>query len=264
MNARPMRWIQRYGALSFLVIALGACSWFTDFKEQPKIDPWETASDTVPFRGNPQNSVSVYGSAVPNYAVSHERFPGTIDSMSAVPNPVTADARSLNNGHKYYAINCAVCHGDRGIGDGPATKYGMPGMNIAGPGARALAYTDGYIWGMIRNGRGLMPTYDRIEEMDRWDVVNYIRGLQGRYQVAVGPVGLPGETGDKVPGPSQMGPTRPSPYYHHAGSQAGPDTPGTRAQAGSPAARSDSTSGATTSGRQSASSTTTPEQGGER
>ena len=40
--------------------------------------------------------------------------------------------------------------------------------------------TDGYIFGMIRNGRGLMPPYNRIEEMDRWDVVNYVRALQGK------------------------------------------------------------------------------------
>ena len=86
---------------------------------------------------------------------------------------------------------------------------------------------------MIRNGRGLMPTYNRIEEMDRWDVVNYVRGLQGRYAVATGPVGLPGETGDKVPGFSQSGPTRPSPYYNHAGSQAGPWPSGTGIRAAS-------------------------------
>jgi mono/diheme cytochrome c family protein len=227
MNDRLLRRARRYGALS-LVIALGACSWFTDFKEQPKFDPWESTSDTIPMRGNPENSVSVYGSAVPGYAVSRQRLPGTIDSMKAVPNPVPADARSLSNGHKYYAINCAVCHGYEGKGDGAATKYGMPGIGIATPGANAAVnLSDGYIWGMIRNGRGLMPSYNRIEELDRWDVVNYLRGLQGKYQVATGPVGLPGETGDKVPGYSQTGPTRPSPYYHHAGSQAGPGFAGT-------------------------------------
>jgi mono/diheme cytochrome c family protein len=262
MSASPMRWIRRYGALSF-VAALGACSWFTDFKEQPKFDPWESTSDTIPMRGNPQYSVSVYGSAAPGYAISRERLPGTIDSMSSIPNPVTADARSLDNGHKYYAINCAVCHGDRGHGDGPATQYGMPGINIAGPGAPALGYTDGYIWGMIRNGRGLMPTYNRIEEMDRWDVVNYIRGLQGRHQVAIGPVGLPGETGDKVPGPSQMGPTRPSPYYHHAGSQAGAGIPAVPGGPTSPPALSDSTSPTPPGGAQHIPTTTTP-SGGER
>jgi mono/diheme cytochrome c family protein len=203
-------------------VALSACSWFTDFKTQPKFDPWESPNDSIPMRGNPQNSVSVYGSFAPGYAVSREPLPGTIDSMAAIPNPVPPDARSLLNGRKYYSINCAVCHGDQGRGDGPIVPKGYPGIPLVGAASPAPGRTDGYIWGMIRNGRGLMPAYNRIEEMERWDVVNYVRGLQGRYAVQTGPVGLPGETGDKLPGYSPMGPTRPSPYYVRAGSQAGP------------------------------------------
>jgi mono/diheme cytochrome c family protein len=208
----------RYLALGLLVTSLGACSWFTDFKEQPKFDPWESTSDTIPARGNPQNSVSVYGSAAPGFVVGRSGFPATIDSMSTIPNPTPADARSLHNGRLYYAVNCAVCHGDAGKGDGPVTKKGMYVPPLVG--ASAEGRSDGYIWGIIRNGRGGMPTYNRIEELDRWDIVNYVRGLQGRHAVAIGPVGHPGETGDKVPGFTQMGPTRPSPYYKHAGSQA--------------------------------------------
>ena len=80
--------------------------------------------------------------------------------------------------------------------------------------------TDGYIFGMIRNGRGLMPTYNRIEEMDRWDVVNYVRGLQGKLPqpVPTGPVGCPGETGACVARvPRSTAPTRPVPYYRRIG-----------------------------------------------
>ena len=217
---RAMRF-RRGGALA-LTIALTACSWFTDFKEQPKVDPWESPNDSIPMRGNPQFSVSIYGSAAPGYAVSRASLPSTIDSMASIPNPVPADARSLANGRKYYSINCAVCHGDAGKGDGPIVAKGFPPIPLAGPASPAPGRTDGYIWGMMRNGRGLMPSYNRIEELDRWDVVNYVRGLQGRYAVQTGPLGLPGETGDKLPGPSETGPTRPSPYYVHAGSQAGP------------------------------------------
>ncbi|MGI9090477.1 MAG: c-type cytochrome, partial [Gemmatimonadaceae bacterium] len=74
--------------------------------------------------------------------------------------------------------------------------------------------TDGYIFGMIRNGRGAMPTYNRIEEMDRWDVVNYVRALQGTVSipVAVGPLAPPGVTGRWVPGATLTAPTRPSPF----------------------------------------------------
>jgi mono/diheme cytochrome c family protein len=222
MSASLVSRARRLGSLGLVVTVLGACSWFTDFKEQPKIDPWESASDTIPFRGNPQNSVSVYGTSAPGYEFSRLASPATVDSMKGIANPIPADARSLLNGRKYYQINCAVCHGESGKGfaEAPVTKFGIYAPPLASGNAAVL--TDGYIWGIIRNGRGAMPSYNRIEELDRWDVVNYVRGLQGKYTVAAAPVGLPGETGDKVPGYSQMGPTRPSPYYKHAGSQAGP------------------------------------------
>ncbi|MEO8561908.1 MAG: cytochrome c [bacterium] len=222
MSADLLSRARRIASLALVSTVLGACSWFTDFKEQPKIDPWQTPNDSTPFRGNPQSSVSVYGSFAPGYAVSRTPSPATVDSMKSIANPIGADARSLMNGRKNYQINCAVCHGTSGKGfaEAPITKYGIyaPPLNAG----NALTLADGYIWGIIRNGRGGMPSYNRIEELDRWDVVNYVRGLQGKYAVATGPVGLPGETGDKVPGPSQSGPTRPSPYYIHAGSQAGP------------------------------------------
>jgi len=260
-------------ALFALVAGLGACSWFTDFKEQPKIDPWETANDTIPFRGNPQNSVSVYGSAAPGFAVSRMPMPATIDSMSGIANPVPADARSLRNGRLNYQINCAVCHGEAGKGDGPILKakaiFPPP---LTGPSAEGRS--DGYIWGIIRNGRGAMPSYNRIEELDRWDVVNYVRGLQGRYAVEVGPAGLPGETGDKVPGYTQMGPTRPSPYYKHVGSQADQSrgltsTPGAPGSAGASVPAASAAPAAPRADSADApvpapSPTTTPKTGGER
>ena len=271
---RTMR-LRRGGALA-LTIALTACSWFTDFKEQPKFDPWQSPHDSIPMRGNPQNSVSVYGSAAPGYAVSRSNLPSTIDSMAAIPNPVPADARSLLNGRKYYSINCAVCHGDAGKGDGPIVAKGFPPIPLVGPASPAPGRTDGYIWGMMRNGRGLMPSYNRIEELDRWDVVNYVRGLQGRYAVQTGPVGLPGETGDKLPGYSQTGPTRPSPYYVRAGSQAGPPAASAgqqpdsaaRPAADSAGARADSTtttpSTAAPRGAAPTQPTMTPNTGGAR
>jgi hypothetical protein len=100
------------------------------------------------------------------------------------------------------------------MGDGPATKFGMPGINLTTDMTKGR--TDGYIFGMIRNGRGLMPPYNRIEEMDRWDVVNYVRALQGMggKTVATGPLAPPGVTGDKVPGATRMGPNVPAPSYN--------------------------------------------------
>ena len=199
--------------LGALLLA-GGCSWFTDFRQQPKIDPWESPSDTIPFRGNPQGSVPITGSVAPGFAF--DRAPLGLPATSpfnALQNPTPADSASVDRGRIQYQINCAVCHGTRGMGDGPVIKYGMAGPPI-GAGAPASGYSDGYIFGMIRNGRGLMPSYNRIEESDRWDLVNYLRALQGKGTVAADTThGRPGETGPLVPGASRTGPTVPAPFY---------------------------------------------------
>ena len=196
-----------------VLFAMGGCEWFTDFKRQPSLWTWEPVKDSLtPSRGNPQMSVPVTGMAVAGFQVSYAALPATIDSMASLANPHPVNEASLLNGRKYYSINCAVCHGDAGAGDGPATKYGMPGINIVTDVTKGRS--DGYIWGMIRNGRGLMPPYNRIEEADRWDVVNYLRALQGLngQTVATGPLAAPGVTGDKLPGVTRTAPTRPAPF----------------------------------------------------
>jgi mono/diheme cytochrome c family protein len=233
-------------AVLILPLTLTACEWFTDFKRQPSIWTWEQVRDsTVASRGNPQFSVPTTGTAMAGYQVSYGAFPATIDSLAGIPNPTPVSDASLLNGRKYFQINCAVCHGDKAIGDGPATRYGMPGINLTSDITKAR--TDGYIFGMIRNGRGLMPPYNRIEEPDRWDVVNYLRALQGvnGRTVEVGPLAAPGVTGDKVPGASRMGPTRPAPFYNPRAVLDGqPLTGEAAAQQGLPAAgvANDSTS----------------------
>ena len=212
---RILRRVGSRGRILLLVapLLLTACEWFTDFKRQPSIWTWEPVKDSLtPSRGNPQFSVPTTGTAVAGFQVSYGAFPATIDSMSTLRNPTPATDSSLANGRKYFTINCVPCHGDRAMGDGPATRYGMPGINLTTDMTKSR--TDGYIFGMIRNGRGLMPPYNRIEEMDRWDVVNYVRALQGvnGKTVEVGALAPPGVTGDKVPGPTVLGPQRPAPF----------------------------------------------------
>jgi mono/diheme cytochrome c family protein len=211
--------ILRVAMVATIPFAFGACDWFTDFKKQPSVHPWgEFSADSGEikgFRGQPAGSVGTNGTAISIYSVSNSPLPGTIDSLSSLPNPVAADERSLANGRKYFQVNCAVCHGEKGDANTPLKAlnpmYGFaPSLLVD----QARNRSDGYIWGMMRNGRGLMPPYNRIEEADRWDVVNYVRGLQGKYPVDATPVGRPGETGDKLPGYTRLGPTVPAKYFH--------------------------------------------------
>lgn len=222
MNARTsFRTVRAVLAIAPLALSLSACEWFSDFRRQPSLHPWQpihcdarrdVCDETIPSRGNPQNSVSIYGTERAGFETSYAALPGTIDSMSNIVNPTPATAASIANGHKYFAINCQVCHGEKGMGDGPATRYGMPGINLTMDLTKSR--TDGYIFGMIRNGRGAMPSYNRIEEMDRWDVVNYVRALQGNSggSLATGSLAQPGVTGRWVPGYTQTAPQKEAPF----------------------------------------------------
>src|SRR5580704_13246077 len=111
------------GALAMsLLSTLTACEWFSDFKRQPSLATWapihcdarlDVCDTTIPSRPSPQNSVNTYGTARAGYETSYSPLPGTIDSMSNIPNPTPVTAVSLANGRKYFQINCAVCHGER-------------------------------------------------------------------------------------------------------------------------------------------------------
>jgi mono/diheme cytochrome c family protein len=192
------------GALAALALplALTACDpndWLTDMKQQPSIGTWQkfssdsAAGDTIPFRGQPQGSVPVTGVTVASWEVSYTPSFQAVDSMSRLQNPVAADARSIANGHRLYQVNCAVCHGVAGDGRGTLAEVtGIPFVPAIN-GAATQARSDGYIWGMLRNGRGLMANFNRIPERERWDVVNYVRGLQGKYAVPTGISLKPGE-----------------------------------------------------------------------
>jgi mono/diheme cytochrome c family protein len=107
------------------LLLLAACSWFTDFKQQPKVDPWESAADSIPPRGNPQGSVSIYGSAAPGFQYDRIGSPQALTTMGAIANPIAPDSTSVRRGRIQFQINCAVCHGPLGLGNGPVVKYGM-------------------------------------------------------------------------------------------------------------------------------------------
>lgn len=95
-------------------------------------------------------------------------------------NPLAGDASTLARGEELYDRVCAVCHGAEGYGQNAYVVDRWPVLvayNLAGE--TVANYSDSYIYGMIRVGRGQMPAYGyAISHFDRWAIVNYIRTLQ--------------------------------------------------------------------------------------
>jgi mono/diheme cytochrome c family protein len=101
-------------------------------------------------------------------------------------NPVPVTEESITRGEELFLRFCAPCHGPNGMGvTGYIIPAGFPPFPLVSD--RVRGFTDGYIYGMIRIGRGLMPSYGhRISHFDRWNVVNYLRVLQGVVPAATG------------------------------------------------------------------------------
>lgn len=172
-----MRRAMRGTAAALLVLALGglgACDdqvkrvpWFETMYRQASVETYEQ-----PMMRPPEGAVPL----------GAERHTALIDADSLV-NPLAGrmDAATLERGQVLYQQYCVVCHGDTGVGDGPVVGENrlpaLPTLDLTSE--RAVGLTDGYVWGMIANGRGVMPAYRRIPADDRWYIVNYVRQLQG-------------------------------------------------------------------------------------
>ncbi|MBV9775302.1 MAG: cytochrome c [Gemmatimonadetes bacterium] len=156
-----------------LDMLMGKVPWLSTMRKGVQIAPYENprlpAVGTIPVE-NPN------GDAPPAFTATQ------LDSVAAaLRNPYPVTPRFLERGELQFQRNCSVCHGPQGAGNGPVVgpqKFPFaPAINSAATAARS----DGYIYGVIRVGRGLMPSYgERMTDSDRWAVVTYVRHLQGR------------------------------------------------------------------------------------
>jgi mono/diheme cytochrome c family protein len=108
---------------------------------------------------------------------------------AGLTNPVPADAASLERGAALYATNCASCHGDGGMGDGPAGTALDPAPAPVAHTSQMMS--DDYLFWRISEGGTpfgtLMPAWKVLNEQARWDMVNYMRALgSGAVNPAVG------------------------------------------------------------------------------
>ena len=189
--------------------------WFDHMIRAKNIRPYQSAA--VP-RYTPPGTVPVTGGEAD---WSNEWTTGKTTTADALKNPYAADAAENQGaaspgpdvsdiprdigaaGDTLFQTYCAVCHGSAGDAKGPVSpKIGAPSL-LTG---RARGYSDGYIYSIIRYGRGVMPRYgDKVYlPSDRWAIVNHVRKLQGQATQAPEPAGA---AAGIPPAPSATGST---------------------------------------------------------
>lgn len=138
-----------------------------------KID-WVSFMEIQPSYGAQEKPLPVPARSIPVDG------PVSIPNMGAPVNPVPADAVSLERGRTLYEINCAMCHGVAGEGNGTIAAFlANKPANLTLPVTQNKS--DGALFLTLTNGvTGRMPAMvENLTVRDRWDLVNYIRTLKG-------------------------------------------------------------------------------------
>ena len=91
-----------------------------------------------------------------------------------------ASPESIERGRYFYEINCLVCHGEAGKGDGPVGKKFEDKAPVDLNEAYTQDQADGQLFFTLTRGREAMPFYrDALSPEERWDVVNFVKDELG-------------------------------------------------------------------------------------
>jgi cytochrome c553 len=106
------------------------------------------------------------------------------EDYEGLTNPFAGNTEAIAAGAEIFATNCATCHGDTGMGDGPAAVGLDPKpASLADPDMVA-DLSDGYFFWRISEGGAMepfnsaMPVWETVLSEDQiWQVVTFIRSL---------------------------------------------------------------------------------------
>ena len=94
-------------------------------------------------------------------------------------NPLKGKAEATKKGKSLFQINCATCHGDKGLGNGPGSMGLNPKpANLTSK--EVQKQSDGALFWKITTGfppTAMISWRSRFSNKERWELVDYIREL---------------------------------------------------------------------------------------
>jgi len=130
----------------------------------------EQVVDGESFRANPENTEKL----------NQSKIDKTYEDAESITNPVISDNLSLKRGQRNFRVNCYPCHGQIKKDDyknGPIENFSYA-PNLALDFYKS--YSDGKMFSTVKHGVRTMPALGwKFEDKEIWDIVNYIRMIQG-------------------------------------------------------------------------------------
>ena len=116
-------------------------------------------------------------------------FSALLASGQDAATKVKITAESQAKAKKFYAIDCALCHGENGDGKTDVAKdMQLTLLDWTDPSALA-SRQDSELFKIIREGKGKMPAEDvsRAKDDELWNLIVYIRGMSKGHPAAPPP-----------------------------------------------------------------------------
>lgn len=122
------------------------------------------------------------GAATQTNPAANFPHPTVPSEFAGKSNPLAGDSSAADAGSQLYKSYCATCHGESGMGDGPAAKsLNPPPLPIA---TEMDQVSDDYLFWRISEGGGMapfrsaMPAWKAIlSEEQIWQVIVFLRTL---------------------------------------------------------------------------------------
>jgi len=97
-------------------------------------------------------------------------------AKDSLRSPILLNDINLEKGKGLYIIYCAICHGDKGDGQGALVKNEK---FLGVPNYKDREITEGSIYHVIMYGRNMMGSHaSQLNDNERWQVVQYVHNLR--------------------------------------------------------------------------------------
>lgn len=182
-----MKYIFNIIAITLIGISLSSCS--DGIMRKPNVRymaatdmytsvGYETYAKNPNFKNGLEAQLPVAGTIfrgeIP-YEIANNEV-GYLLAKETVMSPLEVNEANLAKGKALYTINCAICHGDKGEGQGVLVQrdkfLGIPNF-------KDRVITEGSIYHVIMYGRNMMGSHaSQLKDNERWEIVQYVQKLR--------------------------------------------------------------------------------------